>query len=241
MHAVGVTFGGVSKSEINGEFCRLRVKLDVQKPLRRGIFVSTENQSKSWISFKIWKFTYILFWLWKDGAWAHRLPRVYTFSTTDVGKILRIPLARTPHEDLLVWGGEHSGEFSIHSAYKLLQKSNEIPRAYPLQTNYGNFYKKLWRLNLPTKIKIIVWRISWNYFPKKVNMQHRKLVSSNYPWCGKRNETIDHIFRECLVTVEVWALWKLQNILMNPNMDFFIVDYLRLWIVHYMPEYTFLL
>ncbi|KAH1072662.1 hypothetical protein J1N35_024990 [Gossypium stocksii] len=52
LHAIGVTFGGVLRSEINGEFCRLRIKLDVQKPLHRGIFVSIDNQRKSWISFK---------------------------------------------------------------------------------------------------------------------------------------------------------------------------------------------
>ncbi|KAA3460895.1 BEACH domain-containing lvsC [Gossypium australe] len=35
MHAIGSTFGGVLRSEINDDFCRLRVNLDVQKPLRR--------------------------------------------------------------------------------------------------------------------------------------------------------------------------------------------------------------
>lgn len=44
MHAIGVTFGGIIRSEITGEFCRLKVNLDVQKPLRQGIFVSTNDQ-----------------------------------------------------------------------------------------------------------------------------------------------------------------------------------------------------
>ncbi|KAA3467548.1 bZIP-like protein [Gossypium australe] len=43
MHAIGSTFGGVLIFEISGDLCRLRVNLDVQKPLRRGIFVSSEN------------------------------------------------------------------------------------------------------------------------------------------------------------------------------------------------------
>ncbi|KAK5803591.1 hypothetical protein PVK06_031239 [Gossypium arboreum] len=45
MHAIGVTFGGVLRSTINCDFYRLRVQLNVQKPLRKGIFISTENQS----------------------------------------------------------------------------------------------------------------------------------------------------------------------------------------------------
>ncbi|MBA0613536.1 hypothetical protein Godav_013956 [Gossypium davidsonii] len=36
LHAISVTFGGVIRSEINGNLCRLKINLDVQKPLRRG-------------------------------------------------------------------------------------------------------------------------------------------------------------------------------------------------------------
>lgn len=62
-----------------------------------------------------------------------------TFSEEDVGKILRIPLARVPHDDFLVWGHEASGEFLVRSAYKLLQISDENLRAYALQQT---IYKK---------------------------------------------------------------------------------------------------
>ncbi|KAA3464777.1 Exo_endo_phos domain-containing protein [Gossypium australe] len=55
MHAIGSTFGGILRSEINDDVCRFRVNLDVQKPLRRGIFVSSENNIKSWIPFKFEK------------------------------------------------------------------------------------------------------------------------------------------------------------------------------------------
>ncbi|KAK8279577.1 hypothetical protein V6Z12_D09G121800 [Gossypium hirsutum] len=95
-----------------------------------------------------------------------------TFTEEDAARILRIPLAQTPHEDFLFWGGEMSGEFTVRSAYKLLQRSIDNPRAYALQTIYRNFYKKLWSLSLPTKIKVTIWRLSWNYFPTKVNLQH---------------------------------------------------------------------
>ncbi|PPD82268.1 hypothetical protein GOBAR_DD20794 [Gossypium barbadense] len=52
LHAIGGTFGRVLRSEISEEFCRLRINLDVQKPLRRGIFVVTVYVSKVWIPFK---------------------------------------------------------------------------------------------------------------------------------------------------------------------------------------------
>ncbi|MBA0812459.1 hypothetical protein Gohar_026427 [Gossypium harknessii] len=44
MHTVGSTFGGVIQSKIKCEFCRFRVNFDVQRPLRRGIFVSSDRE-----------------------------------------------------------------------------------------------------------------------------------------------------------------------------------------------------
>ncbi|KAK5833590.1 hypothetical protein PVK06_017438 [Gossypium arboreum] len=43
MHAIGSTFGRVIKLEVKGDFCWLSIQLDVQKPLRREIFVLTGN------------------------------------------------------------------------------------------------------------------------------------------------------------------------------------------------------
>lgn len=46
-YAVGVTFGGILR-----DFCRLRIQVDVQKPLRPGIFVLVDSKVKTWVPFK---------------------------------------------------------------------------------------------------------------------------------------------------------------------------------------------
>ncbi|MBA0760078.1 hypothetical protein Gotri_022860 [Gossypium trilobum] len=51
-HAIGSNFEGIISSELNGDFCRIKVELDVQKPLRRGIFILASMQGKSWVPFK---------------------------------------------------------------------------------------------------------------------------------------------------------------------------------------------
>ncbi|KAA3465452.1 reverse transcriptase-like protein [Gossypium australe] len=56
--------------------------------------------------------------------------------------ILRIPIAAEAHEDFMAWNEEPSGEFTVKSSYKLLQRSD--PTAYALQTVYKDFYKKIW-------------------------------------------------------------------------------------------------
>ncbi|KAG8483631.1 hypothetical protein CXB51_022417 [Gossypium anomalum] len=96
-----------------------------------------------------------------NDAWIPDASNSRLSSVGEAERILRIPLAREPHDDFMVWSGEPLGEFSVRGAYKLLQISD--PRAYALQTIYRDFYKKLWLLNLPTKIKITIWKISWNY------------------------------------------------------------------------------
>ncbi|KAA3472342.1 reverse transcriptase [Gossypium australe] len=45
-----------------------------------------------------------------------------TFPEHTAQKILQIPLVED-HEDFQVWRGEHSGEFTVRSAYKLLQEA----------------------------------------------------------------------------------------------------------------------
>lgn len=51
----------------------------------------------------------------QNRQWTEALIRV-TFSTTDADRILRIPLALNAHDDLLVWKGKTSGDFSVRSA-----------------------------------------------------------------------------------------------------------------------------
>ncbi|KAA3480599.1 reverse transcriptase [Gossypium australe] len=152
-----------------------------------------------------------------ERKWKEELIK-YTFVEEDTGRILYIPLASNPHNDFLAWGGEALGEFSVCSAYQLLQNTDENPRAYALQISYRKLYKKLWLLNLPTKIKIITWKITWNFLHTKVNLQHKKLVDDpSCRRCREQVETIDHLFRECPVAVEIWSTLLLQNVLLNFN------------------------
>ncbi|KAA3482686.1 Zinc finger CCCH domain-containing protein 7 [Gossypium australe] len=81
-----------------------------------------------------------------------------TFSDLDANRILKIPLAKFQYNDLLVWKGEASREFTVCSVYKSLLQ-------YPIRTNYtnhqsehANVCKKLWGMNLPSKLKITFWR-----------------------------------------------------------------------------------
>ncbi|KAA3462362.1 Ribonuclease H-like superfamily protein [Gossypium australe] len=126
-----------------------------------------------------------------------------TFPADVADLIFRIPLSQNPHVDLLAWRGEPSGEFSVRSSYKLLQHVD--PTAYALQNNYRDFYRKLWQIDIPTKIKIFIWKSSWNYLATKANMWIRRLAANSLcPRCGLEEESMNHLFRMCPVSEEIW-------------------------------------
>lgn len=60
----------------------------------------------------------------------------------DAIRILQIFLAREQHADVRVWRGEASGDFTVHSAYKLLQVGDSSPIYNDLQTQIIALYKK---------------------------------------------------------------------------------------------------
>ncbi|MBA0786949.1 hypothetical protein Gotri_026680, partial [Gossypium trilobum] len=99
-----------------------------------------------------------------------------TFQPDIVEKVLKIPLAETEHDDFQVWRGEPTGEFSVRSAYKLLHESLLDPNELILHTETTNFYKKLWNLHIPSKIKMMIWRISWNFIPSFCNLKIKRVV-----------------------------------------------------------------
>ncbi|KAA3463879.1 reverse transcriptase [Gossypium australe] len=142
-----------------------------------------------------------------------------TFEAAEAEMILRIPLGKFPHDDILAWRGEPTGVLSVKSSYKLLQRYD--PSAYAIQPDYIDFYKKLWCIDLPTKVKINMWKASWNYLPTRVNLHHKKLISdTSCPRCGLETKTMTHLFKECPISVEMWSYLSEVKLMQDSNVDF---------------------
>lgn len=152
---------------------------------------------------------------WKGGSYLH-----LDFSADITKCIMQIPLSSSVQDDFQVWGGEPSGTFSVRSAYKLLQSSTRIPNNYFIQAENKKFYRKLWNLRMPSKIKITVWKISWNYIPTLANLKLKRVVTEDWcPKCRQIEEDSIYVFRQCPTTEEVWRQlrfdWMLNNSIQN--------------------------
>ena len=76
------------------------------------------------------------------------------FIPSEATLILSTPLSSRAPNDLLIWGGEKSGKYSVRSAYRMLA-------AVDLEGNPGcsnseywrRFWKKIWSVQVPFKVR----------------------------------------------------------------------------------------
>ncbi|KAM6600724.1 uncharacterized protein LOC133034004 [Cannabis sativa] len=76
------------------------------------------------------------------------------FNNRDSDIILGIPLSSNVSIDTWSWEGERTGEFSVKSAYSMLQQQK---RAEEMAAN-SDIWRQLWQLKVPPKVKNFLWR-----------------------------------------------------------------------------------
>ena len=87
------------------------------------------------------------------------------------------PFCSTPQPDVLIWPKERSGQYSVKSGYSLLHES---PPSDPVQTEEVEarklFWRRIWKLRIPEKIKHFMWKSCTNSLPTKTNLLKRTIT-----------------------------------------------------------------
>lgn len=114
--------------------------------------------------------------------------------------------------------------FTVRSTYKLLHDCNlsSVPNDILITTH--KFYKLLWILQLPTKIKLLIWRVSLNFIPTMDNLFYKRLTQSKSKTCPKCKvavETLWYVFCECPVSIETWKILKSKRVVFRKNLHCF--------------------
>ena len=76
------------------------------------------------------------------------------FNVTDKIHILDIKLSFNSREDPWSWSFESKGEYSVKSGYKVYSSLNSLQNG----DWGGRCWTALWKLNIPLKVKCMVWR-----------------------------------------------------------------------------------
>ncbi|XP_074324344.1 uncharacterized protein LOC141661259 [Apium graveolens] len=96
---------------------------------------------------------------------------------------------------------------NILAAQDVLSQGME---AKPMMHHYNNpsFWKRLWNLQVPPKVKNFMWRVISGCLPTK-DMLHAKKVNIHVTCslCNKEVETASHVFLECFFAKSCWQEW----------------------------------
>ncbi|XP_074374335.1 uncharacterized protein LOC141714732 [Apium graveolens] len=119
-------------------------------------------------------------------------------------------------KDILCWRLENSGQYSVKTAYKLLQ---EQKGAWPAAGN-SVFWKKIWNIKAPPKALNSVWRaISYCLLTKTVLQTKHVALDNICPVCNEEPETIFHSLVQCKSAALCWQVYN-ARIITNVTMEF---------------------
>ncbi|RZB94304.1 Nucleolin 2 isoform G [Glycine soja] len=98
-----------------------------------------------------------------------------------------------------VWVADQSGIYSTQSAYEVLREG-------VAEENLEDCFRVLWKIRIPSKIAIFVWRLLRDRLPTKSNLQARQvqIPDLNCPFCGRMEEDASHLFIHCSKIQPLW-------------------------------------
>ncbi|KAM2292630.1 hypothetical protein ACFXTI_027340 [Malus domestica] len=138
------------------------------------------------------------------------------FNQVDVLLILSIPLSQVGIDDRLVWHHTTDGVYSVKTWYGLAIKLMEDGvlgrkgRGAPSDFNKLNLvWNNIWRLKVPNKIKIFIWRYCNNALAVRRNLKLWHMRIDNLGKIFKNRDNADEICQD--FAFGLWRLWKNRN------------------------------
>lgn len=102
------------------------------------------------------------------------------FILEEASVIKAIPLSFSSRRDMIIWTSCRDGIYSVKSGYKLLMELVEVnePAANVTSVNeLKSTWNAIWKLQVPNKIKLLMWRVGSDSLPTKVNLTKRMLLT----------------------------------------------------------------
>ena len=142
------------------------------------------------------------------------------FLPHDADMILGIPLSFKRPPDYIAWAPTPSGIFTTNSAYKLIVSGamNSFVGSSNLD-NQRKFWRGLWQLRVPNKIKMFVWKACNDALPTMDNLYRQHIAHSDRcNLCQKHPEDVVHVLWPCKDILSAWLSleWFHQAVPVQP-------------------------
>uniref|UniRef100_A0A803PII9 Reverse transcriptase domain-containing protein n=1 Tax=Cannabis sativa TaxID=3483 RepID=A0A803PII9_CANSA len=144
------------------------------------------------------------------GKMVNSLMKVGEFEWDDeVLLVWKIPLANTGINVDWYWCKEANGDFTVISAYVLLQQA----KTSNSQPSNSGFWLKLWELKLPPKVKDFLWRVCTNSLPTKFQLSTKHVpIDTVCPLCMAAPETALHVLVRCVFAQQCWRQTRVPTV-----------------------------
>ena len=164
------------------------------------------------------------------------------FLPMDVQAIRAIPISTSSQTDFWAWHHEKSGNFTVRSAYRMMVTTKKVRedwlegRPSTSSNRAEKAWSQLWKIKVPSKVRVFVWRLAQHSFPSGSEMHHRKMATSpRCVICQAENDSWRHSLIDCTMSRCVWALLDeslIEHMCMNSCSD------AKEWLFHMMETTT---
>ena len=108
-------------------------------------------------------------------------------------EILQIPIPKTQgNDDKLIWKRSTSGEYKVNMAYNLIHQNESHSCTTPQNTSTlaPSVWSFFWKVKLPLKILLFIWKLLHNSLPTFENLSRRGIhVTNRCLMCDEEEET----------------------------------------------------
>jgi hypothetical protein len=122
-------------------------------------------------------------------------------------------------EDWPAWYFDAKGLFSVKSAYKVAVARRDRLAGWDASTSEtirddsAFEWYRIWKLKVPNKVKMFMWRFAHNSLPVRRNLARRGvIIDTRCPVCTRLDEDSGHIFFKCKYAKLCWCLMNLEHI-----------------------------
>lgn len=116
-----------------------------------------------------------------------------------------MPIPDLSTSDVPKWTQSKDNKFTVKGAYEFM-RHNRSNQAQHISSNIQNtsFYKNLWQLKIPPKIRHFLHGAIRDKLPTTTNLVKRKIqISEMCCFCDSQNGDILHVLNNCIFTKEV--------------------------------------
>lgn len=151
-----------------------------------------------------------------QGEW-NRDEMVRWFLNVEIEAITSIPLPRSRCKDTWAWKFTKHGEYVVRSGYYVELQFMKEKAASTSTSRPKDVWSRLWKANVPNKIKNFGWRALQGGLSVRKNLCLRGVMEDSIcPMCGEEREDIIHALLLCREVKIAWQLSPLRIELKDP-------------------------